>query len=70
VKVNGFQTPASLHKTESSLANFAKLYPKQQTRGVSYIFYIKIYLKAKEELWKLKYFTVQKYNLIFERKIL
>jgi len=24
---------------------------------------IKKYLKAKEELWKLKYFTVQKYNL-------
>jgi len=25
--------------------------------------YIKTYLKAKEELWKLKYFTMQKYNL-------
>jgi hypothetical protein len=25
--------------------------------------YIKKYLKAKEELWKLKYFTLQKYNL-------
>jgi hypothetical protein len=25
--------------------------------------YIKEYLKAKEELWKLKYFTIQKYNL-------
>jgi hypothetical protein len=25
--------------------------------------YIKRYLKAKEELWKLKYFTMQKYNL-------
>jgi len=24
--------------------------------------YIKKYLKAKEELWKLKYFTLQKYN--------
>jgi hypothetical protein len=23
----------------------------------------KKYLKAKEELWKLKYFTIQKYNL-------
>jgi hypothetical protein len=23
----------------------------------------KNYLKAKEELWKLKYFTMQKYNL-------
>jgi hypothetical protein len=25
--------------------------------------YIKKYLKAKEELWKLKYFTMPKYNL-------
>jgi hypothetical protein len=25
--------------------------------------YIEKYLKAKEELWKLKYFTAQKYNL-------
>jgi len=25
--------------------------------------YIQKYLKAKEELWKLKYFTMQKYNL-------
>ncbi len=25
--------------------------------------YIKEYLKAEEELWKLKYFTIQKYNL-------
>jgi hypothetical protein len=24
---------------------------------------ITMYLKAKEELWKLKYFTMQKYNL-------
>jgi hypothetical protein len=26
-------------------------------------FTFKRYFKAKEELWKLKYFTVQKYNL-------
>jgi len=26
--------------------------------------YIKKYLKAKEELWKLNYFTMQKYNLL------
>jgi hypothetical protein len=33
------------------------------TRGVSHCglaIYIKNYLKAKEELWKLKYFTMQK----------
>jgi len=36
------------------------------TRGVSHCglaIYIKKHLKAKEELWKLKYFTMQKYNL-------
>jgi len=36
------------------------------TRGVSHCglaIYIKKYLKAKEELWRLKYFTMQKYNL-------
>jgi hypothetical protein len=35
--------------------------------------YIKKYLKAKEELWKLKNFTMQKYNLqkiLKETKIL
>ncbi len=25
--------------------------------------YIKMYLNAKEELWKLKYLTMQKYNV-------
>jgi hypothetical protein len=37
-----------------------------QTSRVSHCglaIYIKKYFKAKEELWKLKYFTVQKYNL-------
>jgi len=37
-----------------------------QTRGMSHCglaIYIKQYLTAKEELWKLKYFTKQKYNL-------
>jgi hypothetical protein len=37
------------------------------TRGVSNcslaIYIKKGYLKANEELWKLKYFTMQKYNL-------
>jgi hypothetical protein len=38
----------------------------KETRGVSLcglVIYTKKYLKAKEELWKLKYFTMQKYNL-------
>jgi hypothetical protein len=37
-----------------------------ETRGVSHCglaIYIKTYLNAKEELQKLKYFTMQKYNL-------
>jgi hypothetical protein len=36
------------------------------TKGVSHCglaIYIKKYVKANEELWKLKYFTMQKYNL-------
>jgi len=39
---------------------------KRETRGVSHsglAIYIKKYLKAKEESWKLKYFTIQKYSL-------
>jgi hypothetical protein len=37
------------------------------TRGVSQqcglAIHIRKYLEAKEELWKLKYFTIQKHNL-------
>jgi len=36
---------------------------KAKTKGVSHYglaIYMKTYLKAKEELWKLKYFTMQK----------
>jgi hypothetical protein len=39
---------------------------KRKRRGVSHCgldICIKKYLKAKEELWKLKYFTMHKYNL-------
>jgi hypothetical protein len=32
-------------------------------KGCVTLVYIETYLKAKEELWKLKYFTMQKYNL-------
>jgi hypothetical protein len=42
-----------------------------KTRGASQCglaIYIKKYLRAKEELWKLKYFTMQKYNLLKENK--
>jgi hypothetical protein len=38
----------------------------RQTRGVSHCslaIYTKKYFKAKDELWKFKYFTMQKYNL-------
>jgi hypothetical protein len=41
----------------------AKLY---EIRGVSHYglaIYILKYFKAKEEIWKFKYFTMQKYNL-------
>jgi hypothetical protein len=40
---------------------------QKNTRGVSHcglaIYNKKSIFKAKEELWKLKYFTMQKYNL-------
>jgi hypothetical protein len=39
---------------------------KKKPRGVShcdFAIYIKKYLNAKEELWKLIYFTMQKYTL-------
>jgi len=32
------------------------------TKGVCQTFYIKKYLNAKEELWKFKYFTMQKWS--------
>ncbi len=38
---------------------------KNITRGLSHfglVIYIKKYFNAKKELWKLKYFTVKKYN--------
>jgi hypothetical protein len=48
-----------------------------RTRGVSHFslaIYIKKHQQAKEELWKFKYFTMQKYNLqknpVNETKIL
>jgi hypothetical protein len=47
------------------LAPSSQVHPNP-TRGVSHCslaIYIKKYLKAKEELWKLKYFTMQTYNL-------
>jgi hypothetical protein len=31
--------------------------------GLAVYAHLKKYLTAKEELWKLKYFTMQKYNL-------
>jgi hypothetical protein len=37
-----------------------------KTRGVSHwglAIYLKKYLNTKQELWKLKYFTMQKFNL-------
>jgi len=47
--------------------SMSSTFPLQtQTRGVSHCslgIYIKKYLKAKEELWKLKYLTMKKYNL-------
>jgi hypothetical protein len=35
----------------------------KQNKGCGLAIYIKKCFKAKEELWKLKYFTIKKYNL-------
>jgi hypothetical protein len=52
-------TLLSLHKHKEGEA----IRNQKRTRGVSHFglaIYIKKYLKANEELWKLKYFTMQK----------
>ncbi len=51
---------------DNLLPNPIREYGSSVTKGVSYrdlAIHIKKYLKAKEELWKFKYFTMQKYNL-------
>jgi hypothetical protein len=51
---------------DSLLACLLQSNTKGKQGGVSHCglaIYIKKYLKAKEELWKLKYFTMQQYNL-------
>jgi hypothetical protein len=58
----------SIHVDGEYIANYWGYlwHSNTTTRGVSHCglaIYIKKYLKAKEELWKLKYFTMQKYNL-------
>jgi hypothetical protein len=46
---------------------------EKESKGctVALPFTSKMYLKAKEEIWKLTYFTMQKYNLqkILEKEI-
>ncbi len=54
-----------LHRLKDPFAGHMQTFPLW-TRGVSHYglaIYIKKYIKAKEEVWKLKYFTMQKYNL-------
>jgi hypothetical protein len=55
---------------EQNLSKNVSLHLTQEQQAVVHTvalpFYIKKYLKAKEELWKLKYFTMQKYN--FQKK--
>jgi hypothetical protein len=52
-----------LHTT-SSYPIVLKMFGKQGVWShFGLAIYIKKYLKAKEELWKLKYFTMPKYNL-------
>ncbi len=45
------------------LAAFNTKFKQGVCHTVALPFTLKKHLKAKEELWKLKYFTMQKYNL-------
>jgi hypothetical protein len=60
IKTNNFNpSPLTTSKAQTTMK-------QNKTRGVSHCglaIYILKYLKAKEELQKLKYFTMQKYNL-------
>jgi hypothetical protein len=65
----GFQQEKIINHPDlnTRLLHFGNFLPRRQTRGVSQCgvaICIKKYLKAKEEeSWKLKYFTMQKYNV-------
>jgi hypothetical protein len=53
--------PKDRVKTGVEFADFSNMFLFLLTRGVSHCglaIYILKYLKAKEELWKLKYFTI------------
>jgi hypothetical protein len=58
-----------VYKTKQNKSFFCASFGQKCTKersGVSHCelaIYIKKYLKAKEELRKLKYFTIEKYNL-------
>ncbi len=55
-------TPLSITHDQTCKRNCQKKHTHTYTtRGLA--IYIKKYLNAKEELWKFKYFTMQKYNL-------
>jgi len=53
----------SIMNNKPSQAKPSKAKQSKGTRGVSHCGLAIKYLKAKEELWKLKYFTMQEYNL-------
>jgi hypothetical protein len=54
--------PNGLHKICKNVKNQTKSNKGCVRCGLA-IYIIKKYLKVKEELWKLKYFTLQKYSL-------
>jgi hypothetical protein len=59
--------PNGYHKIMILAQHWYEVHELIKTRGCVTLYglaiYIKKYFKAKEELWKLKYFTIQKYNL-------
>jgi len=61
----------NIKKKKKKKKNFLKKKKKKKNKGcvttVALPFTLKRYLKAKEELWKYKYFPMQK-NIIFKKK--
>jgi len=49
--------------SSSILAEFSADFKQEVCHTMALPCTLKKYLKAKEELWNLKYFTMQKYNL-------
>jgi hypothetical protein len=58
---NLLSPPRPFHPSKSMFAK--PIFKQGACHTMALPFTLKIYIKEKEELWKLKYFTIQNYNL-------